>query len=491
MAAPHVSTIPIIFFGKHIVRMPYGNRNSDHIDAALTRWMAKGPIPDEVDHLLRRYPLSLLRFLTFRPISLEKAEGYICENRLFLEEVVDCGQATPIRVLELDNTLSMISFAIDYPASLAEPEETNPGAVILSCEWFDFLAARNWSEACDGRLNLDSNAQLVVEGPGTPANPCSYNSDYTYESHIVKFATDHELIIHDHLEEVHDDAVLQWPESLCRIQRSYPPEPLPNGETIVCFPDYGVSLHGAWRTPEESLIFSTLWDCVYQLVTAVEYLHSKCVAHLDIKPGNVALRVEPCTVCPPSGVDTKTTHFHPYLTLIDLGSAEVVNSPSGLLAHTAGTSGCVAPEVQPFHRRIRRAGYFPPQYDTDSDSDPDSDATAVDTDCKSRKAPYNPFSADVWAVGHVLHCMANIVTNEKHGRAIQELGESIMIERPSAELVAEDDDVECPLSLRMSELRRMVQEKEEMAGLEKIDFCIGPATRRNPELVIGPITPLF
>lgn len=129
--------------------------------------------------------------------------------------------------------------------------------------------------------------------------------------------------MHAHLECVYTQYARGWPQSLCRIDGAQSSEKLPNKLSTIFFPDYGISLHDFRARPKNVLTYTTLWESVYQLVAAVESLHSHGVVHLDIILANVTLNVKPCYDSRhASSIELfPGCHIHPYLTLIDLDSA--------------------------------------------------------------------------------------------------------------------------------------------------------------------------
>lgn len=114
---------------------------------------------------------------------------------------------------------------------------------------------------------------------------------------VAKYATLHKVEVLETLEHSFKTSEAAWPESLIRKGKFYPPESLPNGRTVLFFPDYGNTLREAWKKPQQCDTNTTLWECVYQLIAAVEFLHEHGVAHLDIKSSKIALRVHSCNDC--------------------------------------------------------------------------------------------------------------------------------------------------------------------------------------------------
>ncbi|TFK96012.1 hypothetical protein BDV98DRAFT_608554 [Pterulicium gracile] len=402
------------------------------------------------------------------------------------EEWIEHSSLSFLSSFQRDDAHPAISFAVEGPYSLQDSEDLRP-AVQLSREWYDCLADRGLRFKYDPRFYGGGDAYLVGEqaelqdiADEAASRPLS-RSSFRCRSYAVKIATSHELKVHQYLKNVCDDRN-QWPLSLCRQERSPLPELLPNNLTIIFFTDYGFSLQKAWRNPHTELTFTTLRKCTYQLISAVEFLHARKVAHLDIKPANVALNVVPgdgaCNNC---CIMEEAVQFRPRLTLIDLGSAEIITAGSKLLDYPSGISGCVPAEVRVYHGDppgMKFPFASTPPLDPEGGSDTESEFS----EDEPINVPCCPFSVDVWAVGHLFHCMASIVTNEAHREALQHLRERIMDIRPTAE-ITHDQLARSPYDIPRgasptSDLRRILLEKEDELRedvIDRVPFFVGPA----------------
>jgi len=83
---------------------------------------------------------------------------------------------------------------------------------------------------------------------------------------------------------------------------------------------------------------------IKQLVSAVCYIHSKGIVHLDIKPENLLLKEVPPDYSNPNTTDETVKHFVPCIKLADFGLSQIMGN-GRVLANCAGTMGYVAPEV--------------------------------------------------------------------------------------------------------------------------------------------------
>jgi len=136
-----------------------------------------------------------------------------------------------------------------------------------------------------------------------------------------------------------------------------------------------------------------------QLCVAVAFLHRNCVAHRDIKLDNLVIHEELGEV-----------------TLLGLGSAKTYEEPSlAIKEGGVGTDRWVAPEVQKWieYEEGRR---------------------------ESRPSPYNPFHADIWGLGKVLHYLTFLMDRDSDSppfieRVLLALSEWIQNARPSAETI--------------------------------------------------------
>jgi len=115
------------------------------------------------------------------------------------------------------------------------------------------------------------------------------------------------------------------------------------------------------------------------LLRGLEYMHSKCVCHRDIKPENLLLE--------------RDSRGELALKIADFGCAESFDreaNPRALVSHTAGTPAFWPPESI----RLR----------VDQDLGLDLDGDGGDIDPTS--TVFSCYSADCWAAGAVLFCLA-------------------------------------------------------------------------------------
>ncbi|KAJ7655382.1 hypothetical protein B0H17DRAFT_1186046 [Mycena rosella] len=115
-----------------------------------------------------------------------------------------------------------------------------------------------------------------------------------------------------------------------------------------------------------------------QFCDAVAFLQANCVTHMDIKLDNVVVGEAP--------------EYH--ITLLDLGVACAWPSRAVVTTGPTGTSGEVAPEVQAW---------------IDFDAMP----TSHSADTKPSPESYDPYSADIWALGSMLRRSSFLSLKEK------------------------------------------------------------------------------
>lgn len=149
-----------------------------------------------------------------------------------------------------------------------------------------------------------------------------------------------------------------------------------------------------------------------------------------------------------------------------------------MLYHASGTSGAVAPEVQAWHGPVKTFIPFgkTPPYESFKGR-----PRSTQRRPKVSKVPYGPFSADVWAVGHVFKCMANVVASAVNQRALEQLGEEIMQVRPSSKRAGDGG---------VSELEKMVKARDFAEDLDGWTFAVGPIRDNGRRrLRPGPLSP--
>ncbi|KAL0568277.1 hypothetical protein V5O48_013706 [Marasmius crinis-equi] len=165
-------------------------------------------------------------------------------------------------------------------------------------------------------------------------------------------------------------------------------------------PYYGQDL---WElsTPSERSVLAgpVILKLARQLCTAIAFLHSHNMYHLDIKPENIAVNI-------------RKGH---QLTVIDLGSV-AVGKPPCTLGCAVGTYDYAAPEVQKW-------------FDWD------------DSDQRDEAEPrrYNPAKADAWAVGNVIDIVLDSVLADEdldvdHLDALDDFVVWMKAKRPSMEV---------------------------------------------------------
>ncbi|KAL0567371.1 Serine/threonine-protein kinase 17A [Marasmius crinis-equi] len=148
-----------------------------------------------------------------------------------------------------------------------------------------------------------------------------------------------------------------------------PPFLLPTNECLIITPYYGQDL---WElsTPSErsALAGPVILKLARQLCTAIAFLHSHNMHHLDIKPENIAL-------------DIRKDH---QLTVIDLGSVVIGRRPC-TAEGAVGTYEHVAPEVKKWFEWENKREEL------------------------EKPCGYNPLKADSWAVGNVIDIILDSV----------------------------------------------------------------------------------
>ena len=154
----------------------------------------------------------------------------------------------------------------------------------------------------------------------------------------------------------------------------------------------------------------------HQLCTAIAFLHSHNMYHLDIKPQNLAVNADK---------DCE-------LTVIDLGWVMSARQPC-YVTGAAGTFGYVAPEVQKW-----------------LDWDDAMDELEDDEEEPPPPPKYNPQKADSWAIGNVIHILIGALEYSdsdsdydgedlyvENREGLLEFGTWVMEERPTMELALE------------------------------------------------------
>lgn len=175
-------------------------------------------------------------------------------------------------------------------------------------------------------------------------------------------------------------------------------------------------------------------------------------------------------------------HMHPRATLIDLDCAEMNISRGQLLDYPLGTPGHVAPEIQAHFGPLPIVLEKIPDREDWIREKEDARAAGLPTPSRPswRKppvldidpAPYDPFSADVWALGRVFESMAKLVTHPLHRQALLDVGARIMLERPSTEVI------EARSVSALSCVVRQVQEELDLNGDGQVLFSVGPAAEK-------------
>ena len=194
-----------------------------------------------------------------------------------------------------------------------------------------------------------------------------------------KIISEHELSIYRALEP-HNPGKHRIITPLFPIQRL--------GESdlyMVVTPDYGDCF---CPRSDEGIIRMSL-----ELCQALSFLHSRRIAHLDIKLPNIAL-----------------DHTTETLTLIDLGGAMQLPVPEGtepLIEGASGTCDFVPPEVQQWY------------------TDP------------AIARPYNPFKADVWGAGSIIAIMSGFIGDTPTSVMVDRFGTWMKETRPPIDVATQ------------------------------------------------------
>ncbi|KAK1223375.1 hypothetical protein PQX77_013774 [Marasmius sp. AFHP31] len=169
-----------------------------------------------------------------------------------------------------------------------------------------------------------------------------------------------------------------------------PPYLLPTGDHLITMPFYGVDLTEILRRSQRSsLAGPVILKLAYQLCTAISFLHSHNMYHLDIKPENIVVDEEK---------DSK-------LTVIDLGWVMSARQPCSVWGAT-GTRHYAPPEVQLWYEW--------------EDESRRSEGSAD----RPRPPKYNPRKTDAWAIGNVVTILLDAVLDEDENLEILEVDHS-------------------------------------------------------------------
>ncbi|KAL0566419.1 Immunoglobulin like [Marasmius crinis-equi] len=160
------------------------------------------------------------------------------------------------------------------------------------------------------------------------------------------------------------------------------PHPLPTGDYLITMPYYGKDLHNLAVNPltRWALAGSVILDLARQLCTAVEFLHSRDMYHLDIKPENIAVKV---------------AQGRRDLTLIDLGWTMSAIYPCSFRGPT-GTYHYAPPEVREWYEW-------------------DKEVEELDHTKAPPPSPpgYDPREVDAWGIGVVIEFLLDEVLEDE------------------------------------------------------------------------------
>ena len=137
-----------------------------------------------------------------------------------------------------------------------------------------------------------------------------------------------------------------------------------------------------------SILFQVIYQTIYALLSitnqfleGVAFLHSKCIAHLDLKPSHVLVNREGLVF------------------LIDYGLSVRFKDPTEVTNGYQGTKGYTAPEV------------------------------GRDT--------YNPFLADIWSAGRVIYELYLIRRDHEAAQFLKGLAKKMMADDPTARMTVQ------------------------------------------------------
>ncbi|KAL0069630.1 hypothetical protein AAF712_003288 [Marasmius tenuissimus] len=354
MSQQELETLLILLFGLKLVkvRCPEWTYVTDLLDNILQS--GEYDLSDEILTLMKTFKPRHLRYSTLRrpyPIDdLDKVPTQLDPGNLD-ELDTDFGLSTECTFGRLPNDGSCLNLVVEQPLSIQQLEG---GDRFRSREIILFL--REYDVEVYPRGQEDSKI----------------GSGWMHDTEPIwcKIVPEREVQVLEKLKE-HD------PDSHHVAKLIIPPYLLPTGDYLITMPFYGEDLTEILRrSRRSSLAGPVILKLAHQLCTAISFLHSRNMYHLDIKPENIVVDEDK---------DSK-------LTVIDLGWVMSARQPCSVWGAT-GTRHYAPPEVQLWY-----------EWEDERKSDGSAD--------RPRPPKYNPRKADAWAIGNVVTILVDTVLDE-------------------------------------------------------------------------------
>ena len=106
----------------------------------------------------------------------------------------------------------------------------------------------------------------------------------------------------------------------------------------------GYQLNKLSNTFQRRLTIDHIRKFLRELLSAVDYLHSKSIVHRDLKPGNILIKVKDVHPSDPSWISQDVSKMS--LAVTDFGFAKQLDSEESRLMTRVYTPGPSAPEIE-------------------------------------------------------------------------------------------------------------------------------------------------